>query len=122
MTLNELERKERKVVKKNTKVKDPEALKRLLFGDKSIDINDCIETKVIVKISKKERLKRATGEYEAQGNFKKCTCCGDIKTLDNFYKHDITNDGYRYFCIKCYKDDVAERYHKNKGDEYEISK
>jgi hypothetical protein len=111
-----MESKERRVVKKHIKVTDPEALKRLIFGDKTVRVEDCIETNTIVKISRKERETTTSGNYEEQNGFKKCTCCGETKSVENFYKHSITNDGYRYFCIDCYKQDVVNRYHVNKGE------
>ena len=106
---------ERKVVKKVTKVTNPEMLKQYLFGDKSIDLNNCIQTNKITKISKKQKvLKSESKEYIEKDGYKKCTCCGEIKPILEYYNHDITNDGYRYFCKKCFKEDAKTRYYKNK--------
>lgn len=112
-----LERAERRVVKKNTVVKDKDALMKFLFGDKSISVEDCIETKVKVTKSKKESIKvanKANEEFLEVDGLKKCTCCGETKKIEEYYTHETTPDNYRHFCIPCYKEDVKDRYNKNK--------
>ena len=46
-------------------------------------------------------------EYDKDGNLIKLECgkCGEIKTIDNFYKRKDSKDGYNTKCKKWEKDD-----------------
>lgn len=120
VAIESLESMERRVVRKTTKVTDPDKLKKFLFGDKSINLNECIEKTTEVTVS---RLKRSgnRSEYIESCGYKKCSCCGDVKSIDNFYKQDKTTDGYRGTCKDCYKNNAKE-YYKNKKDKDGFSK
>lgn len=41
---------------------------------------------------------------------KKCFKCGNIKGVENFYKHNQTADGYLGKCKTCTKEDTSRRY------------
>lgn len=40
---------------------------------------------------------------------KKCKCCGEVKPLTAFYKHETGKDGYRNSCITCIAQKQKER-------------
>lgn len=48
---------------------------------------------------------------------KKCTKCGLIKPLSEFYKTNATKDGYTYNCKECCKDRQRKRLLKIKAKE-----
>lgn len=44
---------------------------------------------------------------------KKCFKCGQLKPLDEFYKHPQMADGHLNKCKTCNKKDVKENYQRN---------
>lgn len=53
---------------------------------------------------------------------KKCFKCGQVLSLDNFYKHNQMRDGYLNKCKSCTKNDVKENYILKSEDEEFIEK
>ncbi len=49
-----------------------------------------------------------------KNNFKKCSKCGKIKMLIEFYSNKSQKDGYDYYCNKCRKMCDTSYYVKNK--------
>ncbi len=47
---------------------------------------------------------------------KKCSYCGEIKPLSEFYKNKRQNDGYHFYCKDCAKDKRKKEYKKNKKE------
>ena len=52
---------------------------------------------------------------------KKCTKCGKILSVDNFFKNSKTYDGFRSSCKDCYSNFFVEYYQNNK-DTIKLSK
>lgn len=53
---------------------------------------------------------------------KQCIHCGEIKTLDNFYKRSDTKDGYRNECKICWKNKSKKYYEVNKENLINLNK
>lgn len=47
---------------------------------------------------------------------KTCTCCKEIKPLDQFYKVKVNKDGYCGYCIQCDKAKKAEYYQGHRDE------
>lgn len=45
---------------------------------------------------------------------KKCSKCGDVKPVSEFYRQSAAKDGFRVWCKKCEKDLSKKRYYKNR--------
>ena len=43
---------------------------------------------------------------------KKCFKCGEVKSLDDFYKHKKMRDGHLNKCKECNKKDTMDRYNR----------
>ena len=52
-------------------------------------------------------------DQETQAKTKVCFKCGDIKPVDDFYKHPQMADGYVNKCKECNKRDVSLNYRTN---------
>ena len=63
-------------------------------------------------------------EYDKEGNLikKECCKCGEIKSVDNFYKRKDSKDSIDNICKECKKYYAKTRYKKNKDKirDYEI--
>jgi hypothetical protein len=53
---------------------------------------------------------------------KKCFKCGEIKSLNDFYKHNGMKDGHLNKCISCTKSDVHSYYKVKRSDVQWIEK
>lgn len=63
-----------------------------------------------IKAAKRKKQEERLVSY--MSGFKKCTCCGQEKSLDNFYKNTRTKDKLTSWCKDCTK----KRYLADKQD------
>lgn len=67
----------------------------------------CLQKEIVKeKSDKKIHIRNKKGEIIK----KKCSCCNNFLTLDNFWKNKSNKDGYSGICKRCYNTTVKGRY------------
>ena len=59
---------------------------------------------------------------EIQEGYKRCSTCGEVKPVEEYYKDRTKNDGLRRVCKTCTKKRMKKYYNKNKDRLHEYEK